>query len=342
MTFSLGQVGSSYDQEKSTLRVRLMINQLLTSDNTLLSESTTTALTASLPSLASFLEASLAANTRRAYRGDVAHFMNWGGSIPTTPEVVAKYLAQHAGRLTVATLSRRTVAIGKAHVMAGLANPTTSELVKLTIRGIRRTCGQPQRQAAAAIKEDVLEMVSRINNSVKGRRDRALLLLGFAGAFRRSELVGLNVSDIQHVPQGVVIHLRRSKTDQEGTGRKVGIPFARGAACPVRALTAWLATSGVTDGPVFRPVSRHGHVSPARLSGEAVAVIIKECARAQGLDHSRYSGHSLRAGFATSAAAAGVAAWKIRQQTGHASDTMLSRYIRNGELFRDNAAGYLL
>lgn len=317
--------------------------ELLTSDNPLLSEPTAIPnLAVSLPSLAPFLEASLAANTRRAYRQDIAHFTNWGGSVPATPEVVAQYLAQHAGQLTVATLARRMVAIGKVHVMAGHSNPTTTELVRLTMRGIRRTCGQPQRQAAAAIKEDILAMVSLIDDSVKGRRDRALLLLGFAGAFRRSELVGLDVSDIECVPQGVIVHLRRSKTDQEGAGRKIGIPFARGVVCPVRALDAWLAASGITDGPVFRPVTRHGHLSPTRLSGEAVAIIIKDRARAAGLDPSRFSGHSLRAGLATSAAAAGVAAWKIRQQTGHASDAMLTRYIRDGELFRDNAAGYLL
>jgi integrase len=127
-----------------------------------------------------------------------------------------------------------------------------------------------------------------------------------------------------------------------GVGRKVGIPFARGKACPVLALDAWLNVSGITEGSLFRPVNRHGHVGDVRLSGEAVAIVVKERAEAVGLDPNRYSGHSLRAGLATSAATAGVASWKIRQQTGHTSDAMLGRYIRDGELFRDNAAGAIL
>jgi site-specific recombinase XerD len=288
------------------------------------------------------LQASLAPNTRRAYRDDLAHFMAWGGTVPASPETLARYLAEHADRLAVATLARRLVSIGKAHTMQSQPNPAATDLVKLTMRGIRRTYGKPQRQAAAAIKEDVLAMVAAMGGSMKDLRDRALILIGFAGAFRRSELIAINCNHIERVPQGIVITLPRSKTDQNGQGRKVGIPFARGATCPVLALNAWLNASGVTEGPLFRPINRHGHVSDARLSGEAVAIVVKDRAEAVGLDPDRYSGHSLRAGLATSAATAGVASWKIRQQTGHASDAMLGRYIRDGELFRDNAAGAVL
>jgi len=226
--------------------------------------------------------------------------------------------------------------------MQSQPNPAATDLVKLTMRGIRRTYGKPQRQAAAAIKEDVLAMVAAMDDSIKDLRDRALILVGFAGAFRRSELVGITLADIERVPQGIVITLPRSKTDQDGHGRKVGIPFARGKACPVLALDAWLNASNLTEGPLFRSINRHGHVGDTRLSGEAVAIVVKEWAEAVGLDPDRYSGHSLRAGLATSAATAGVASWKIRQQTGHASDAMLGRYIRDGELFKDNAAGAVL
>ncbi len=140
-----------------------------------------------------------------------------------------------------------------------------------------------------------------------------------------------------------MIHLRRSKTDQEGAGRKIGIPHGRTRWCPVSALNEWLERAGIEDGPVFRPVDRHGEVHEQRLSGEAVSRVIKERVAAVGLDPDEYSGHSLRAGLATSAAAAaGVSSWKIRQQTGHASDAMLARYIRDGEMFVDNAAGALL
>ena len=169
-----------------------------------------------------------------------------------------------------------------------------------------------------------------------------MLLVGFAGGLRRSEIVGLNLGDIETVRQGLIIHLRRSKTDQEGAGRKIGIPFGRTRFCPVTAHLQWRERSRVTEGPIFRPVDRHGRIAPERLSAEAVSSVIRERVRAAGFDASGYSGHSLRAGFATSAAQAGISSWRIRQQTGHASDAMLSRYIRDGELFIDNAAGALL
>jgi integrase len=173
-------------------------------------------------------------------------------------------------------------------------------------------------------------------------RDKALLLIGFAGGFRRSELVDLNAADIESVRQGIIIHLRRSKTDQEGAGRKIGIPFGRTRHCPVAGIERWLTRSGIAQGPLFRPVDRHGFISDLRLSAEAVSLVLKERVAAAGFDPSGYSGHSLRAGLATSAAQSGVPAWKIRQQTGHASDAMLVRYIRDGELFTDNVAGVLL
>ena len=160
--------------------------------------------------------------------------------------------------------------------------------------------------------------------------------------FRRSELAANNCTDIESVRQGVVIHVRRSKTDQEGIGRKIGIPHGRTRWCPVTALNDWLECARIEDGPVFRPVDRHGRVQGQRLSGEAVSLVIKERVAAVGLEPNEFSGHSLRAGLATSAAAAGVSSWKIRQQTGHASDAMLARYIRDGEMFVDNAAAQLL
>ena len=181
-----------------------------------------------------------------------------------------------------------------------------------------------------------------MGEGVKDARDRALLLIGFAGGFRRSEIVALNCDDIEHVRQGLIVTLRRSKTDQEGAGRKVGIPFGRTRHCPVLALDRWLAVSKIEVGPVFRPVDRHGRVASERLSGEAVSLIVKERVAAAGNDPAGFSGHSLRAGFATSAVQAGVSTPKIRSQTGHASDAMLARYVRDGELFVDNAAGALL
>ena len=262
--------------------------------------------------------------------------------IPTLDGVLADYLAQHAGTLAVATLERRLATISKAHTSQGLPSPTTLELVRMTLRGIRRTHGRPQRQAAAISRDDLLAMVTGLGDSLKDTRDRALLLVGFAGAFRRSELVALKCKDLERVPKGIVITVKRSKADQEGRGRRVALPHARGAICPVQALDAWLSAARITEGPIFRAVGRHGRVSDRALSAEVVALVIKARAKVVGLDAASYSGHSLRAGLATSAAACGVPSWRIREQTGHTSDAMLQRYIRDGEMFMDNAAGALL
>jgi integrase len=168
-----------------------------------------------------------------------------------------------------------------------------------------------------------------------------LLLIGFAGGFRRSELVGLNVDDVEEVRQGIIVTIQ-PRIDQTGIGRRMGIPFGRTRYCPVFALENWLELSGISEGPIFGPITRHDRVSATRFSGEAVSLIIKEHVAAAGIDPTDYSGHSLRSGFATSAAQTGASSWKIQAQTGHASDAMLGRYIREGELFSDNAAGQLL
>ena len=162
-----------------------------------------------------YLNASISSNTWKAYRDDLKHFHAWGGSFPATPEQIAAYLAHYAPTLTPATLSRRLASLSKAHKATNHPNPVSTELVRATLRGIRNTHGTHQRQVAPAIKEDVLAMVRGLSG-IKGARDKALLLIGFAGAFRRSELVALTVEDIEHVNHGLVIHLRRSKTIQAG------------------------------------------------------------------------------------------------------------------------------
>ncbi|MBF0423999.1 MAG: site-specific integrase [Magnetococcales bacterium] len=283
----------------------------------------------------------MAKRTTAAYQRDLLRFLDWGGQIPAAPETLATYLSTHAESHKASTLIRWMVSISKAHTTQGMADPTKTELVKVVIKGIRRTHGSQQRQVTPAIREDIIAMVKNATGAgPKETRDRALLLLGFAGAFRRSELVALNVEDIQEVREGLTITLQRSKTDQEGCGRKIGIPFARGAHCPVKAIQSWLQVAGITEGPIFRGVDRHGNVGE-RLSNHAVARIIKAWAEKAGLDPADYAGHSLRSGLVTSAANAGIANHKIRAQTGHKGDTMLNRYIRDGQMFVDNAAGIL-
>lgn len=288
-----------------------------------------------------YFVASFAHSSRRAYASDLRHFLAWGGSVPSSPEQVAAYLAVHAETLKAATLKRRVISIGLAHTTQQIENPCTSEVVRMTLRGIWRVHGTAQAQVTPAVREDILAMVRGLSGH-KGTRDRALLLLGFASALRRSELVGLNCADVEFVERGLIVHLRRSKTDQEGAGRKIAVPFARGTACPVKALREWLSTSAITEGPIFRPINRHGTIASSRLSGHAVAQIVKARAAAAGLDPERYSGHSLRAGLITSAAAAGASIWKIRAQSGHRTDAMVARYVRDADLFTNNAAGAVL
>jgi site-specific recombinase XerD len=283
-----------------------------------------------------YLQASLSENTRRAYRNDIAHFLNWGGRIPATPESVASYLAVHAQQLSFATLSRRVAAISRIHSIKRLHSPTHSELVKATLHGIRRLYGSAQRRVSPALLTHIKAMVNGLQGT-KGLRDRAMLLVGFSGAFRRSELVAIQVSDVQFVKEGVVIRLRRGKTDQGGKGRDIGIPYMRGKFCPVKAIMAWLAESEITSGALFRRVDRYGNVMTQGLTPQSVALVVKQRIAEIGLDAKLYSGHSLRAGLVTNAAKRGVSAWKICQQTGHKSEAVMQGYIRNSQLFTDNA-----
>jgi len=292
--------------------------------------------------VADLVRDSLADNSRRAYGSDLAQFAAWGGTIPATDMVIAAYLTEHADTHAAATLARWLASLAKAHRASGHQDPTRSELVRSVLRGIRRRYGSAPDQAKPLLREDLMLALDAIGSGVKAVRDRALLLIGFAGGFRRSELVALDFADIEHVRQGVVITIGRSKTDQTAKGRKIGVPYARGRHCPVASLDDWLALAKITAGPVFHPVDRHGRIAPSRLSGEAVSLVVKERLAAIGIDPTDYSGHSLRAGFATSAVQAGASSWKVRQMTGHASDAMLARYVRDGELFIDNAAGAML
>jgi integrase len=291
-----------------------------------------------------FTANSRSANTIRAYRSDWSAFTSWCAShrvtpLPATPETVASYLAELARDHKVATITRRLAAIAAAHRLAEVPSPTTHEGVRLVMAGIRRTLGTAPRQVRPILLDDLRAMVGTLGDDLAGVRDRAILLLGFAGAFRRSELVALDVDDLTFSDAGVVVNVRRSRTDQEGAGREVGIPYGTvPVTCPVRALHSWLQVAGITDGPVFRRVDRHGHLGVGRLQPAAVAAVIKRAAQAAGLDPVVFSGHSLRAGLATAAAANGAPEHVIASQTGHKSSAMLRRYIRKATLFQQNAA----
>jgi integrase len=292
------------------------------------------------PNIQEFVTAAIAPNTRRAYTSDLQHFRAWGGRVPASPQQVASYLAHHARTLSTATLARRLAAIARAHATAGYPNPAADHLVRATFRGIRRTCGRPQQRVAALTSELLIAIASSLGSSIRDVRDRTLLLIGFAGAFRRSELVALDYESIERCALGLTITIRMSKTDQERRGREIAIPFSRGPVCPVAALAAWTDLAKITEGPIFRPITKNGDVLDRRLSAHAVATIVKE--RAQSIEGDQYSGHSLRAGFVTSAAMAGVPTWKIKAQTGHVSSTSLERYIRCGQSFVEGGFETLL
>jgi integrase len=295
-----------------------------------------------LPSaIAEYLSAAITDSTRLAYQGDLADFLSWGGAVPCSPEILAAYIAGRAETHSPHTISRRVVGIGRAHVSQGLPDPAKNDLVRTVLRGVRRTKGRPQRQVAPLLKQDLLSLLPLMHGT-KGIRDRALLLLGFAAALRRSELVALDVLDLEWVKEGLIVHQRRSKTDQEGAGRKIAVPHGRTSACPVKAVQAWLEHAQIAAGAVFRSISKGRVISADRLTGPSVALILKNYARKAGLPASNISGHSLRSGLVTSAAQIGVSTYKIQQQTGHRSAEMVAKYIRDANLFENNAAGLLL
>ena len=211
-----------------------------------------------------------------------------------------------------------------------------------TLKGIRRTIGTATKPKTAALTDDIRSMVDAADDGTIGARDSALILLGFAGAFRRSELVGLDIEDCAFGKDGLTVTLRRSKTDQDGTGRKIGIPYGSNPeTCPVRTIQAWIELAALSSGALFPAINRHGQVQAGRLSGIDVARVVKKLALRAGLDAKAYAGHSLRAGHATSAAIAGASERSIMNQTGHRSVQMVRRYIREGSLFRENSAGKL-
>jgi site-specific recombinase XerD len=305
----------------------------------------TSALTTAAARAEGYFKAAQAANTRRAYASDWKHFSAWcraagQGSLPAAPETVVLYLSTLAETAKVSTLTRRISAISQAHQAAGLETPTAHLMVRKLMAGIRRQKGTAQTGKRPLATADLRALLAPLDSRrILDVRDRALLLAGFAGAFRRSELVGLDVTDLEFNGAGLIVNIRRSKTDQEGQGRRVGIPYGSNpATCPVRALEGWLAILGADEGPVFRAINRHGQLAGRRLTAQSVALVIKRLAAAAGMETKDLAGHSLRAGLATAAAAAGVPERAIMAQTGHRSLATLRKYIREGSLFLENAA----
>lgn len=296
-----------------------------------------------------FVEAATADNTRLAYAYQWARFEGWcrdngAASLPALPGVVALYVTHmaEAGR-AVATIEQAVAAINGAHRTAGQPLPKDDQGLRLVLRGIRRSKGIAQREAAPVLAAHLRRMVDALGETLREQRDRALLLVGFSGAFRRSELCALTFKDVAFTDSGLEITLRRGKTDQEGRGRLVALPFTgHPSLCPVRNLKAWIEASGLTEGPIFRQVTKHGLAGKGALTGRSVSRIIKAAAALAGLDSALYSGHSLRAGFVTQAKLKNKDEASIMRQTGHRSAAMVRKYDRRADLWRDNAAAGLL
>ena len=300
-----------------------------------------------LEEAAGYARAEKAQATRRAYRSDFGLFRSWCemrhvSALPATPQTVAAFLAAETNRGSKpSTIGRRLAAIRYAHKLASHEPPTNSEVVKATLRGIRRTANNTPARKTPATADRIVAMVNKTGSDPKGLRDRALLLLGFAGALRRSELVALNVEDLQFCEGGLRVTIRKSKTDQEGVGATIGI-VSGSIACPVDAVRTWIETGCMVEGPLFRPVTRKGKISKRRLSSRAVSELVKIYARRAGLNAAKFSGHSLRAGFLTSAAARGASIFKMMDVSRHKSVDTLRGYVRDAEMFRDHAGNRLL
>lgn len=297
-----------------------------------------------MPKLNRYLKAAKAESTRRLYESNWRLFIAWCMErgyqpIPAAPEHVAEYLADMANRgYKVRTIKNRLSTINQKHRQAGYRRPCEHFIVSETLKGICRVHGAtPEKKAPATLKV-IRDMVARLRGDLIGIRDKALLLIGFAGALGRLELVSLNVGDVEETSDGLILTVHRSKMDQEGRGRKVGIPYGSDSSiCPVRALKVWLETSGIKTGPVFRKIDRHGNIGDRALTDHAIALIIKRSAEAAGYDPKEFSGLSLRAGFVTAASTAGVDDRVIVKHTGHRSVESIYHYVRDGDPFRDNA-----
>jgi site-specific recombinase XerD len=303
-----------------------------------------------LKAAAQFAKSSRAAATWRAYEADWKVFESWCGSVrlttlPATANTVALFLAAEAERRWApSTISRRLAAIRLMHLGAKYPSPHDALQVTEVLRGIRRAWKRPVAQKAPAVDENLKRMVGGADEkTLRGLRDRALLLLGFAGAFRRSELVALDTDHLTVGKSGLSIKIASSKTDQEGQGQIVAIPRVPGSPyCPVKAVRNWLIAAEIHQGAVFRRFRRGDVLSKTRLTGQSVALLIKELALKAGLAPGRYAGHSLRSGFLTSAARNRASIFKMADQSRHRSLDVLRAYVRDEERFEDHAADGLL
>ena len=294
------------------------------------------------------LKSSKAANTVRAYKSDFNDFglfcaKNGFKSLPSEPKIISLYLTHLSTKdVKMSTLKRRLVSIGIIHKLKGHYLDTKHPAIIENIMGIKRRKGSKQSGKKPLLINSLKEIIKVIDQGqseeIKKYRDRSIILIGFAGGFRRNEIVSLDFDDLDFVSEGLKINLKRSKTDQFGEGSMKGLPyFDNPQYCPVISLQKWIKISKIKSGALFRRFSKGSSLLEKRLSDQSVALLIKKYLELAGIDSKNYSGHSLRSGFATSAAEAGAEERSIMSMTGHKSTEMVRRYIKVANLFKNNA-----
>ena len=294
------------------------------------------------------LKNSKAKNTIRAYKSDFNDFglfcvKNSFRSLPTEPKIVSLYLTHLSTKnIKISTLKRRLVSIGIIHKLKGHYLDTKHPSIIENILGIKRRKGSIQKGKKPILINSLKKIINVIDHQkreeIKKLRDRSIILIGFSGGFRRNEIVSLDYDDLDFVAEGLKVNIKRSKTDQFGEGSTKGLPyFENSQYCPVLSLKKWIDSSNISSGPLFRRFTKGSNLSKHRLTDQTVALLIKEYLQLAGIDSKNYSGHSLRSGFATSAAEAGAEERTIMAMTGHKSTEMVRRYIKEANLFKNNA-----
>ena len=287
-------------------------------------------------------------NTVRAYKSDFKDFglfcaKNGFKSLPSEPKIISLYLTHLSTKeIKISTLKRRLVSIGMIHKLKGHYLDTKHPVIIENIMGIKRRKGSIQKGKKPLLINSLKLIINAINEQkkeeIKKLRDKSIILIGFSGGFRRNEIVNLNYEDLEFVPEGLKIAITRSKTDQFGEGSIKALPyFDNSEYCPVITLKQWLEVSKINSGPVFRRFSKGSKLLEHRLTDQTVALLIKEYLNLAGIDSKNYSGHSLRSGFATAAAESGAEERSIMAMTGHKSAEMVRRYIKEANLFKNNA-----
>ena len=294
------------------------------------------------------LKNSKAINTIRAYKSDFKDFGSFCikhsfKALPTEPKIVALYLTYLSGKdAKMSTLRRRLVSISMMHRLKGHYLDTKHPVIIENLMGIKRTKGSIQKGKKPILINQLKAIVNVINKEkikeIKKARDKAIILVGFGGGFRRTELISIDYEDLEFVVEGVKITIKRSKTDQFGEGMIKGLPyFANETYCPVAHLKKWIKISNIKDGPIFRRFAKGCSLTSNRLTDQSVVLLIKSYLELAGIENKNYSGHSLRSGFATVSAESGADERSIMAMTGHKTTQMVRRYIREANIFKNNA-----